>query len=381
MSEIHKIFKGTASNSNVGVEIEFYHLYKNGQLTWLVDSKSKFPNIGKLYSASTTMGKAFIILVNLIWMFRLQRLVFKKFKVKCDVDSKYYEIHSANLQNKTIFTGTVGDNRKAVVYGEGEAGKIFFKIPIGNGSYELVQREMHSLEHVSSFQLQSIVYPSLVDGYNLLSLSDVSNSECKPYEVVDDKAIALGAELYKKSKSSILFSELAEKRSLNMALLDDICILERMSNQKLKTNLIDVLSSCKSMFKDLSGTKIDCVFSHGDFTPWNCFHTENELIVIDWELSGDYPLYFDVIHHAVTTNTLIGKPNFDDVLMALEYVRKKLKSNVQLNESIGRFHYYVRLYAFFNALYYSHKFMLQDLDIHIQAYALINTWNRLLKYE
>lgn len=381
MSEIHKIFKGASAENSGSVDLEFYHLYKNGQLTWLVDSGSKLPNIRKLYSASTLFGRAFIVLVELLWRCKLQGLLFKKLKIKCDTYSPYYVIHQGDFINKTIFTGTVGDNRKAVVYGDGKTQKVFFKIPIGEGSHQLVRHEKEVLEHVASIELESIVYPRVIDGYRLLSISDVSDASCKPYGVVDEKAIAFCEELYGKTKELLTFSELVTKHHINVQWPEYTEQVKCLSNKRLMTGLIDLLSGCQSMYSALRESKIECCFSHGDFTPWNCFHTQQALIVIDWELSGTYPLYFDIIHHVVATHTLIGEPNFDHVLTALDEVRNRIKANVKLRESAAKFDSYVQLYALINGLYYSKKFMLQDEDIHIQAYSLIDTWTRLLNYE
>jgi aminoglycoside phosphotransferase (APT) family kinase protein len=50
--------------------------------------------------------------------------------------------------------------------------------------------------------------------------------------------------------------------------------------------------------------------THGDFAPWNLLRTDRGWLLIDWEsASRDSPAFYDVFHHLVQSNVLLGRPS------------------------------------------------------------------------
>jgi len=55
-------------------------------------------------------------------------------------------------------------------------------------------------------------------------------------------------------------------------------------------------------------------WSHGDFTPWNMYITQDKLYLYDWEMSQkDMPLLLDICHYVFQKNILIKRSSFAEI--------------------------------------------------------------------
>jgi len=60
----------------------------------------------------------------------------------------------------------------------------------------------------------------------------------------------------------------------------------------------------------LTGRKVSCGISHGDFAPWNTRMEDGRLFVYDWESAAwEAPLEWDRIHFHVQVSSLLGRTN------------------------------------------------------------------------
>lgn len=346
----------------------FYCIKKHGLLTWLEESTSNKPYFLKLYSPLTFKAKLYTIIIKVIWHLRLQSFFFEKISLSITEKSFVQTIFQQNIQVFSLFTGTVGDNRKVVVYCEFDNKKVFFKLPVGKGSYKNIANEMISLKFLAVNSVSSVKYPNL-----LLNSDDfIAIDDCEPhkgYNNIDELAINFHNELALKTNKVELLGDVFDSLELGSH------NVESVKNQKLKRKLDALHQKCLNYVSaaDIKSNVRMC-YAHGDFTPWNCFLSrDNKLAVIDWELAGFYTPYFDLIHFTVFSSVLVDKIGVNEIKNKLNELNINfIKVNMELWET------YISLYSLTVSAYYIKKFTIQDESIHEQAYWLIDSWTGLI---
>jgi hypothetical protein len=53
-------------------------------------------------------------------------------------------------------------------------------------------------------------------------------------------------------------------------------------------------------------SSLKLVFAHGDFCPWNMMYCENQFLIYDWEMAGNYILGYDLFTYVFQTNFLLN---------------------------------------------------------------------------
>ena len=93
----------------------------DGTARWIWNAKCAQPLFLKFYNIGSTRALLFTLIIKLVFILKLQKLVFKKntyFLSK--VNTPVFEVHD----DWALFTGTVGPNNKAILY----ANQSFYKI-------------------------------------------------------------------------------------------------------------------------------------------------------------------------------------------------------------------------------------------------------------
>lgn len=362
--------------------ISVYKIYKHGELTWLIDSTATYASFLHLYSASTKKAKAFKLIIKLIWALRIQSLFFKKEKVPYSIGSLLDSLFINSVSELSLFTGTVGENRKMVLYFKYFGNGQFVKFPFGDSSQALVEKEHKSLTYLNSLNLRTIIAPALTYKETFTMIADVCNSKSVPYDALDSRAYSFCDELVSKTLIRKSFSNLDVDFSIAVNIQYILNNLAFISDIYLKKNMTDLIDRANNLVKNLdTDFRVSCSYCHGDFTPWNSFSTNSKLALIDWELSGQYPVFFDLIHFTVSKNALIGDLNLPAIYNELLEVKNTLSGREVLLIELKHFHIYVRLYSLISIAFYGKKFLIQDNQLHEQAHTLLKVWGSLLSYE
>ena len=168
-------------------------------------------------------------------------------------------IEQKNSKNTTfqINLGTQGPDQKTTILIEDGGNSSFYKIGTTQKSHELIKNE-----------------------YNTLNmLQGRLNSPLALSFIVDKEIFFLETELF-----------VGEK-------LKSLSLSDRIFNQILKISNLQP----PSVIDEITYT-----FSHGDFCPWNILvHKNSELQTIDWEMSAEYPLAFDLFTFIFQTSFLL----------------------------------------------------------------------------
>ena len=137
------------------------------------------------------------------------------------------------------------------------------------------------------------------------------------------------------------------------------------------------LSECLNLLN--LDEKVCVSLAHCDFTPWNIFVNQNNISVIDWELSSkDVPILYDLFLFIFQTSILVERLDYQTIK---SLINKSLQNSI-INESIKELNININqvyiLYLTSIVSYYLNKYNHQE-QLHTQSYWLINTWDEALE--
>ncbi|MFT4664969.1 MAG: thymidylate kinase [Gammaproteobacteria bacterium] len=335
---------------------------------WVWPSQLQKPLFLKFYSISSFKSRIIALLIELVFLLRLQSLVFKTVRVSLKQKNKSPLVDLTN-RNWALFTGTAGPNRKAIIYKEFRNKKSFIKIGLNGRSNLLIQNEGRILRRLSTKEVTSFVFPQLLKvGKNILEVSDIS---CGGKRSTHFSALHLQA-IKGLNKHSSLFISLGilpfwEQSKLA---LENVLVKKDL---RIPVGLLKKLSLLIESIDD--STLIEAGYCHGDFTPWNIYEKNGELHIYDWELSQVFvPLGFDAFHFIIQKGILINRKPWAEIVAeikekvdarTLKNLSNKKESNVEL---------YLKLYLITNIIYYLNIFS-QQKHWNEQIHWSLKTWN------
>ncbi|PXW09775.1 thymidylate kinase [Chryseobacterium sp. CBTAP 102] len=328
---------------------------QDGSVRWFWNSGSKKPLFLKFYNITTIKGKLFAFVVRMIFFLRLQRLLFKK-------EILYYTSEENPLfdimNDWAIFTGTQGPNNKAVLF----ADNCFFKIASTKNAKNLINKEYKIITYSGINTLYSAPSASLINDC-VLKLSDISNNGKRQKKFSEVHAKALHG-IKEKHQTMIKISNWKHFDTLieNFSTIDDNRIPPNLT-RKLKIIL-------ENIDKD---EMIHLSFSHGDFTPWNCFVKDDILGIYDWELASfEKPKGFDFFHFIIQNGILVQHIPWKEILVQ---IRKHNK--IAFNFDDNDLKKYLKFYLLTNVLYYLKLYSEQE-QWHLQVHWLLKVWSEAL---
>jgi len=360
----------TPENEN-GQEQLLVHYIKNtdGSIRWAWPLEQKEPLFLKFYNQDSRRGKVFSRIIKLIFRYRLQHLFFN---TKCISLVRTENSGICKNDKWTIFTGTIGPNRKGILYKEGAAGNSFSKIAIGKNSENLIKNEINTIQQLENFGISSFNYPNLYESAeNVIRISDVSEGGNRSAEI-NHKHINALQELSEKSMAIKILGN----TDIWKTTITQLNELKRSSDPRIPKGM---LRKIEKLMGTIDASKSICTtFSHGDFTSWNIFEDEEKLKIYDWELAKtNMPLGYDIFHFIMQEGILVKRYSWKKIEAE---IKKVLTPSVMFRLSIKQeqdHSRYLHLYLIINTVYYLHLYSMQE-KWHIQISWLINIWNEAL---
>lgn len=345
----------------------------DGSTRWVWPSYLDQPLFLKFYNVSSIRSGLFVLFVKIIFRLNLQFLFFKT-KTICVRPTPYCEFDFCFDEHWALFTGTSGPNNKLVVYQRKYGKSIFTKIARGASTTTLLEREHTMLQRLSHSNIQSFRVPEselLSDA--VLKLSDVGHQgeRCRHWTPHHLNTLI----------------ELNELTGIEMPLSENPTWLQ------LKKDFLKVVENNdtrlpKGMIRKLAGliestdetTVLEVGMSHGDFTPWNMFLTDQGLSVYDWELSDLFrPLGFDFFHFIIQQGILVDRKSWKTIHNDIRsYTNNSVFSNISKFDNEDS-ELYLKHYLLFNCMYYL-KLYSRQTEWHPQVYWLLATWNDALSH-
>jgi thymidylate kinase len=355
-----------------------YHYINNpdGSIRWIYPRKTDKPYFLRFYSVNNLRSWLISKYYTTLFKFGLKDLArsgsFTIYMRKEAFLSNHYLVNRDN--DFCIFTGTVGPNRKAVLFSQNQNEPFFVKIPLTQDAINNTKNEYYQLRNIHNSN--QIKKPTALywEDANYLFLEDV-----KP------KNIKRQTGKLTKAHIRFLHDNLKNAQVKNIQrydplthaynLLQDAKMNELPMAKRLASHLTQLFQSTFRETGSLLGT-----LCHGDFTSWNSYSKNNKLYLYDWEFSQpDYPIFYDLFHFIFQQEILVNHNNFKTIkekiistLALPEFVNYIQKNNINYLE-------YLKYYLLINVSYYLNLYSKQK-DLHKQVYWLINVWTEAAEY-
>ncbi len=345
-------------------------------IRWIFPSENRYPVFLGLYNGSGWRG----------WLFRQ---IFKRafqLGLKNQVASGQFFLQNAPEYFKykkerelAIFTGTKGDNRKAVLARQsGEDISHFTKMPLTKSANKIVAQEGKILKRLQQYSFEKMTFPVAEITKEGLQQKNIRPEKILPGDNFSDLHLEVLNELFYNTKTSFPYSNLPAAKEIRTN-LEQLSKITPVNN--LNKNDINFIYKKLNRLEDdlLKNTEpIPLCLAHGDFTPWNMYVTQDKIAVYDWELAEDLPLLFDAFHHIFQTHILVKRSSTEIILQQINALSANGLVQKMLQETQGDFQILFKFYLLKNISYYTVRYTQQN-PLHAQAHWLIQTWKEVLE--
>lgn len=362
-------------------DVEFSYISNpDGTIRWLYPKKLKYPSFLSFYSTSSFRAKMLSYIIRLAFFTKQSHLV-KSGDLNVDIseNSRLGKIlKEYSYTGFSVFTGTIGENRKAVIeVHEKQQPLAFIKIALTEAAKLLVENEARCLEHINTYEFNSMVVPKILSNnkQHTIAISNIKPQKFQQKSKLTELHVNALSELYIKSNSQIKWIELAslhESKELAENLLNDFKIPNELHKSRIQ-NIAKKIILLINMLEE-NEDEVTVAISHGDFTPWNMYSSKNVLHLFDWELSEDNtPLMFDFFHFIFQSEVMVKHSTYNGIYSECERFLKTnnvLKLSSDFNIDINKNYIF---YLVCNISYYLSKYIKQK-ELHQQVFWLIDVW-------
>ena len=343
-------------------------------IRWIYPKSLKKPSFLSFYSTSSTRAKILASIFRLSFYFRLN----KKIELEVFKDSILDRIIKQYKDfNYSIFTGTIGINRKAIIeLNQNNSTKYFVKVALTEQSKELINNEKTILNELNKYQYKNLTIPKIVESQsNYITIDNIAPKNQAQSSTLNEIHLNALDEIYSKTidtkfiKDSSYF-QLIEK---NLDKLNNTSLNKSFDKEKTKL----LIENMNTIFQSLDTKKeISFAYGHNDFTPWNMFVENNHLYLFDWELARkDVILLYDFFHFIFQSQILISKSDYKTIF---EVITTHIKNNSKLKDIIKKYNIDInenyKLYLLYTVSYYLDKYNNQE-TFYKQIYWIINIWD------
>ncbi len=369
-------------NGKIKVNKEFQKLnfsYINnpdGTIRWIYPSGLRMPHYLGFYNSSGILSILYVFVSLLLFRMKMGFILRSgTFSIHYKKELPLLKNVLSNKQDElSIFTGTTGPNRKALVaLINNDKIKSFIKIPIGMNSDDLIQNEFDMLNKLNDQTYKHIKLPKVEMKGKMLLQENIKTDSGYSTTLLGNHHFKAIGELYKRSNQITRLSDLPLFNEIhrNIESINPYISIPHYKN--LYTNL-------KILYNSLNANKeIHVATGHMDFTPWNMYLDNNKLYMYDWEMAGsDIPVLFDIFHFVFQSGILIERKSFDqindDLIKITNYDEFKTLSKLyKVDVDIHLKLYLTYIISYYMVVYQDQK------KLHKQVFWLLNVWNKALE--
>lgn len=345
------------NQSDVKVTLLFIN-NPNGQPRWVWNSNCSKPIFLKFYNVGSTRAWVFATLIQSIFFFRLQKIIFRK---KSFFFSKEENPIFDCTANWALFMGTIGLNSKALLY----ANTCFYKIASSENAQKMIATECFILNEIGLNKSEIITPIASSITNDIIKLTDicVQGKRTKKFTAIHLKSLIEMATIQKKTVY-------LEEWELFKKTKEDF---ETINNERIPKNMIRKINT---IIQNIPvNQQIELHLSQGDFTQWNMYETNGTLAVYDWELASfDRPKGFDYFHYIIQQGILVERKSWKFIYEDIINLNKNEKGNPLFNSDINT---YLKLYLLINCIS-NLKNYAEHPNWYPQIHWTLEVWNEAL---
>lgn len=367
------------------VNLHYYINNPDETIRWIYPKRTSFPSFLNFYSTSNFKSKLIAFFIKSLFRLKLGKLV-----KSGEIDFTIIEngildklLNKYDCTGYSIFTGTIGVNRK-VILELNRNGKsiVFVKIAVSDSAKLLISNEVDNLSFLRKQDFEFINTPTLLGFDKEFGILELSNIKSKNSIQVNEFTLLHAQcleELYLKTNTEIKGTKNSFFDEINSNISSSLMLLRK---NDFKVGDYDMSNMFKNL--ELLNSKINLnddvwtSLAHRDFTPWNMYVNEEKLNVFDWELAEfETPLFYDYFHFIFQSSILIERKDYKQIIDSIqktselpEVKRIVSKYNIDLNK-------YYSYYLVYVCSYYLNKYLNQE-NLHVQVYWLLDVWNSAL---
>ena len=336
----------------------------------------KVASVLLFYNNAGLRGKAISIAIKLAQFFNASSfLASGKFQVLSQQPLKVEALSEvASNETYSIFTGARSKQRTVLLaLFQGKKVTDFIKIPISETSVEILTKEKEVLKKLSKTQTRTFAHG--IDGSAhplILRTNNLQKTKSKKTDKLTQQHI-----------DTIL--ELANEKQ-RITKIEDAAVWEGSLTNMWRMKQPES-TAIRPIYKQLILLKHainqeDLMLSsacHGDFTPWNIFHSKDGLALYDWELYSETasPLY-DLFHFIYQRGILMRQESAQQIE---KHLRNAFETFPELNNFLTQhklnFTTCHQLYLLQTASYFGALYATNDLTIQHQWQ--IETWSEAIQ--
>lgn len=359
---------------------KFYYINNpDNTIRWVFSKDLERPTFLNFYNSNSFKAKIFSRLSKIIFALKSSRLISSGYftiHFRKDLEIKEY-LKGLPYDNYSIFTGTVGVNRKILIEtNKDNKTNAFIKMPISNASKKLVNNEIQTLEDLNTHTFESFGFPKTL------------KNRCEKIGVLENIKP-------KKTTTKVLFKGIHAKvldeiylKTINHRKLKETFFIEKIKENLDKIDGENCLKFSKKIQENLNSlfaqlnleAEIPMSKTHGDFTPWNMYVNQDKLFIYDWELSlKEAPLLFDLFHFILQSQIMIFKGDFHKVNCEIEKALELYEVRQLCEKYKIDIKQHFLLYLLYNISYYMPLYQAQK-ERHIQIFWQLEVWCKALDY-
>lgn len=289
-----------------GTAIEFRLFPRSGRERWLLEASYQRPwhletwpranlRAQLIYSAARLLGIVGLHLPSRCLTLNVAR-------------GSAYDSLRSKFDTLAVFLGTPGLNRKFVVFAKHGDKTWFVKVPISKRSAALAQTEAAALAALAEDEGIAPLVPRHFWIDQCLAIEDVRLAGAFYAPLDSTEMIRVHNMLFARSRAVVSMQDLAsnwpEPASQAHPDLETRTLIE-MTRQAVRTHIADLDNTLS----------VECYLAHGDFTRWNVLRTnDGSARIIDWELYGQRPKFFDPFHYIVSQSILVDRVSAETII-------------------------------------------------------------------
>ena len=354
-----------------------YICNRDHTIRWLYPSKLNAPSFLSLYNGTGWKARIYTSLFKFSYSLKLSHLVRSgQLHVRLKADAALSVLmNKMSDTNLAAFTGTKGQNRKAVISFSNKGQALsFLKVPLTTAAARLIHKEHAILKKLATSTPVHFTYPSILNtGEAGLHISNVKPAKTYPVSRLTDThllALQESYQLYNEVSNSIGQSAFWQGIKNDISSLSDLELSNNLDSIQVDTTTFLL----KKLYRSIdTHQKIILNLAHGDFTPWNSFFDGQKIYTYDWELSEMLPLLYDAFHFIFQSGILIHRADFTAIKSQIDQLAERPIVQSVVEQYQLDFQLCYKLYLLKTIAYYLPRYIKQE-QLHEQAHWLLEVW-------